>query len=167
MTIADIIVTIDATPPVSITFDGGTQPTIVVEEQPAVVVALPGTQGLPGPIGPAGGQLNAEAGGTLNGHRAVAVASDGRLQHASADNPDHALAVLGIIEQAVVIGETVPVRSNDVIEFSGWAWAPGPVLLGLDGQLTQTLPPSAVFEQTIGRGNGTRLLVDLQPPIDL
>jgi len=123
-----------------------------------------GHQGIPGE---AGGQLTAVAGATLNGHKAVAYGADGRLVHASADNADHLLALAGILEVSAAAGEPVPVRDSGLVEFSGWAWAPGPVLVGLNGQLVQAIPVGAVYVQAIGRGEGTRLFIDVQSPYSL
>lgn len=170
MTVDTITLSLAETPPIVIVFEGGAAPTLVVEEQQAFVVALPGVQGPPGaqgPIGPSGGELTAVAGAALNGHRAVAYAPDGRLVLASCDNPDHLLAVAGLIEVSAAEGETVPLRISGAVTLSGWAWSAGPVLLGLNGQLVQDVPAGAVFVQALGRGDGTRLFVDLQPPYSL
>ena len=51
---------------------------------------------------------------------------------------------------------------------AGWAGVPGPVFLGLAGQLTQSLPPGALFSQVIGQAvSPTRVLIDVQPFIHL
>ncbi len=103
----------------------------------------------------------------MNGHRAVAWAASGTLVQASCDNIDHILAVSGVTEVSAATGEEFQFRSSGTIEFSGWNWLPGPVLVGLNGQLVQTLPPGAVFVQAVGRGDGQRLFLSIQPPTEL
>lgn len=122
----------------------------------------PGVQGQPGSAVQSG-----SAGASLNGHRALAWASAGTLVHASCDNIDHILAVSGVTEVSAVPGEEFQFRSSGTIEFSGWNWQPGPVLVGLNGQLVQVVPPGAVFVQAVGRGDGQRLFLSIQPPTEL
>lgn len=138
---------------------------ITIIPPPPIDLVLGAQQGHQGPPGPAGADLTAIAAAVLNGHKAVAYQADGRIVHASCDNLGHMLTVVGVITAAAGPDEQVAVKASDVIEFTGWAWVPGPVLLGIDGALTQTLPPGALFAQTVGRGAGTRLFVSLQPPI--
>lgn len=140
---------------------------ITLEPPPDLVLQLGAQQGHQGIPGPAGGQLNVDAGAALNGHRVVAFGGDGRLIHASADNLAHVFAIAGLIEQAAAEGDPLPVRTHGSIEFSGWAWAPGPVFLGLDGQPVQSLPPQALVSLPIGRGDGAHLFINLQPPVVL
>lgn len=163
MTVADITISLDQTAPIVIEFDGGMQPTIVVEEQPAILINIPGTQGLSGPPGDGGVELPAAA--SLSAYSAVAVASAGELVHASCDNLAHALAVAGLITAACPLGDMAVVSVHETIDNPSWSWVSGPVMLGLDGQLTQVLPVGATFAQTIGRGEGTRLVLNLQPPL--
>jgi hypothetical protein len=119
-----------------------------------------------GPAGPPGGQITATAGATLNGHRAVAYGSDGRLVHADAGELDHVFAFAGVITEAAVEGESLAVHGpGEAIEFSGWSWSAGPVWYGVTGQLTQTQP--AGYPRVIGRGDGSRLFLDFQPPVEV
>lgn len=114
-----------------------------------------GEQGLPG------GDLSGVAAATLNGHRAVAW-SAGLLVHADPSTP---VALAGVIESAATIGETVSVRAAGVVTYSGWSWSTGPVWYGADGALTQTQP--AGYPRVLGRGDGTRLYLDIQPPVQV
>jgi len=54
---------------------------------------------------------------------------------------------------------------GEAIEFSGWSWSAGPVWYGTAGQLTQTQP--AGYPRVIGRGDGARLFLDFQPPVEV
>jgi hypothetical protein len=137
---------------------------VSIDAAPEVSLTLGAQQGHQGIPGPAGGQLNAAAGATLNGHRVLAWDATGRLIHASADNLDHLLAIAGLTEASAVEGDQIPIKASGPIEFSGWSWSRGPVLLGLNGQLVQSIVPGALFVQPIGLGDGTRLFIDIQTP---
>lgn len=134
-------------------------------DQPAqAATTLSVGQGPAGPPGPPGATLRGTAAVVLNGHRAVSW-SAGLLVHADPSSPDLSHSCAGIIEQSAQVGETVPVRADGVVTFSGWAWAPGPVWFGADGVLTQIQP--AGRSRVIGFGVGSKLNVCLQPPIDI
>lgn len=125
----------------------------------AVITIDPGAgQGLPGPPGEG---VFGVAATTLNGHRAVAW-QNGELVHA---DPSAPVAIAGVIESAAAIGDTVPVRSSGVVTHSGWSWSSGPVWYGADGALTQAQP--AGYPRVIGRGEGARLYLDIQPPVQV
>ena len=126
-----------------------------------ITIDLGADQGLPGPPGPAGVDLSGVAAATLNGHRAVAW-SAGLLVHADPSTP---VALAGVIESAATIGETVSVRASGVVTHSGWSWSAGPVWYGASGALTQTQPVG--YPRVIGRGDGTRLYLDIQPPVQV
>lgn len=140
---------------------------ITLEPPPDFVLQLGAQQGHQGIPGPAGGQINGTAGATLNGHRVLAWDSTGRLVHASADNLDHLLAIAGLTESSAVESEQIPLKTSGPIEFSGWSWSRGPVLLGLNGQLVQSIVPGALFVQPVGLGDGTRLFIDIKTPYAL
>ena len=53
--------------------------------------------------------------------------------------------MLGVVDRAYAPGESAEVKTAFPLAHAGWAWAPGPVFLGLAGQLTQVLPPGALF----------------------
>ncbi len=108
-----------------------------------------------------GGGLTGLAGETINGHRVVAWAADGTLVHAQ---PANIFAIAGLTTAAASIGGVVTAANDGAVTFSGWAWTAGPVFLGADGTLTQTLPASG-YAVVIGRGDGTRLFINLQPPV--
>lgn len=137
----------------------------VVQPAQEVQVSTAGAQGPAGPPGPAGGAIVAPAGTLIHGHTALAVAQDGTLVPASADVLEHATTCVGVTEQAAVAGDIITAYSADSIEYPGWAWADGPVLLGLNGALTQTLPSGAKFALRIGWGSGTHLAVRVGGPI--
>lgn len=137
---------------------------MVVTVSPENVTKVASGQGPSGPAGPPGSDLTGIAGVTLNGHRAVAWESS-QLVHANCSDPAHLFSIAGVIEFATVAGESVPVKSSGVVEYSGWSWVSGPVWYGVDGELTQTQPDG--YPRVIGRGDGQRLFIDIQPPVQV
>ena len=125
-------------------------PNVVVTLGPYIEVVTTGGGG------PAG-----VASSTINGHRFVAWQSDGTLAHAQ---PGDLFAIAGLTTSAATVGQPVAALSEGAVAFSGWSWAPGPVFLGVDGTLTQTLPASG-WVVVVGRGDGTRLFITIQPPV--
>lgn len=108
-----------------------------------------------------GSGLSGIAGATINGHRVVAWQADGTLAHAQ---PSNLFAIAGLTTSAASTGALVVPLSEGAVTFSGWSWTAGPVFLGADGTLTQTLP-STGWAVVIGRGDGTRLFINVQPPV--
>lgn len=136
-------------------------PVLEVGQGQVLTLTLAGEQGLPGP---AGTDLTGVAASTLNGHRAVAW-QGGLLVHADSSNIAHLFALAGVIEAAAAAGDTVPIKAAGVVTYSGWSWSAGPVWYGTDGSLTQTQP--AGYPRVIGRGDGQRLFIDIQPPVQV
>lgn len=147
--------------------------TVVVQREAApksVVVTrgVPGRQGPRGPAGPAGGAVLVRTGMPLSGHSLVAQDAAGALVYADCTAALEAGAALGIVTDAYLAGEDAVVQTGFDVEHAGWAWAPGPVLLGAAGRPVQSLPPGAVFSQVIGWAvSPTRLRIDVQPPFIL
>lgn len=80
----------------------------------------------------------------------------------------HMGAVVGIVDQAWSPGDDAEVQNAFVLSHAGWAWTPGPVFVGADGRLVQTLPLDAIFSQVVGHAvSATNVLIDLQPPVSL
>ncbi|MEQ6307453.1 hypothetical protein ABN448_09585 [Delftia acidovorans] len=140
-----------------------------VEEIAILAVAEQGPPGRQGPPGPAGGATTVKVGPLpISGHSVVACDSAGELVAADATNPAHRGAVLGVVADAYSPGDDAVVQTGYVLEHAGWTWAPGPVLVGLSGQLAQTPPAGALFAQVIGQAlSSTRVLIDINPPITL
>jgi len=126
----------------------------------------PGIQGPPGPSAGAGAEYTAAV--ALGGHRVAALDAAGQAVYASALQAGDRLRVAGITLGAAGAGDLVTVQSAGLVVHAGWSFTPGPVYLGEDGQLVQALPPGAVFSQVLGLAvAATRLLVAIQPPIDI
>ncbi|WP_212646591.1 hypothetical protein [Delftia sp. PE138] len=156
---------------VVVTRESGKTHVVQQPAPPAVVVTrgIPGPEGKRGPVGPAGDTITVKVGPqAISGHSVVACNAQGELIAADATNPAHRGAVLGVVADAYSPGDDAVVQTGFVLEHSGWAWAPGPVLVGLSGQLAQAPPAGALFSQVIGQAlSATRVLIDINPPITL
>lgn len=143
---------------------------IVATVTPATAysVSLEVGQGPAGPSGTGGsGQTLFEAAAAIQAGRAVAMQPDGRVVHASADNLAHGYTVVGISPVAVAQGNQVVPASVGSVQNASWNWTAGNVLLGLDGQLVQTVPVGALYALVIGRGSGDRIAVRPSVPVFL
>lgn len=140
-----------------------------VEETEIVELGQQGPPGRQGPPGPAGDAITVKVGPSpISGHSVVACNALGELIAADATNPAHRGAVLGVVADAYSPGDDAVVQTGFVLEHSGWTWVPGPVLVGLAGQLAQAPPTGALFSQVIGQAlSTTRVLIDINPPITL
>ena len=148
------------------------QDSVLVEQVQETEIVEMGQQGPPGrqgPPGPAGDAITVKVGPLpISGHSVVACNAQGELIAADATNPAHRGAVLGVVADAYSPGDDAVVQTGFVLEHSGWTWAPGPVLVGLAGQLAQAPPTGALFSQVIGPAlSTTRVLIDINPPITL
>lgn len=140
-----------------------------VEEIEILAVAEQGPPGRQGQPGPPGGATTVKVGPLpISGHSVVACDSAGELVAADATNPAHRGAVLGVVADAYSPGDDAVVQTGYVLEHAGWTWTPGPVVVGLAGQLAQAPPAGALFAQVIGQAlSSTRVLIDINPPITL
>lgn len=135
---------------------------VVVQE-----ILSEGVQGPPGPPGPSGGStLQRTAGATLSA-LVAAYELNGEVYALDKDDDDHIDLLLGLTVTAASVGASINVQRTGPVDNSGWAWTPGRVYLGAAGALTQT-PASSGNDVLIGRAvSATRLLLDIQDPIDL
>lgn len=130
-------------------------------------IASQGPRGIPGEPGPAGGStLQRDAGTTLSALVAV-YEEDGEVFALDKDDDTHIDQLLGLTVTAASVGASINVQRSGAVDNSGWAWTPGRVYLGAGGALTQ-VPATDGFDVLIGRAvSATRLLLDLQDPIEL
>lgn len=129
-----------------------------------VMIGPRGPQGVPGPTG--GATLVPVGPWPLSGHSAVALDGAGQLVPADCTLPDHLGAVLGVVANAYLPGDSAEVKTEFPLEHEGWTWTVGPVYVGAAGQLTQILPPGALYCQVIGYAlSATRVLINPQPAI--
>lgn len=134
-----------------------------------VAVAEQGPRGIQGPPGPAGGATTLTVGAQpLSGHSAVAADAAGLLVKADCTVAAQRGAVVGLLANAYAPGDQAVVQTGFTLEHAGWTWTPGPVFVGVAGQLTQSVPAGAVFSQVVAHALApTIVLVEIQPPINI
>lgn len=136
-----------------------------VEASNVVVTAGIGPRG---PAGPPSEGLVYYAGTNLSGHKIFTINQDGLVIEASADNPLHQYTI-GITTAAALEGYELQYINKGLLEHLGWILTPGlPVFLGLSGEVTQDIPPTAVFSKVIGLAlTTTKINVEFQQAIFL
>ena len=85
----------------------------------------------------------ATAGEAVSGNRAARFEA-GSVYHADQSLASATLTV-GVTTGAAALGAGVTVQTEGVMVEPSWAWATGPVWLGLTGLLTQTIPTTGVL----------------------
>lgn len=144
----------------------------VTEIKQEVVVVTEGVQGPPGPPGipgPAGGQvLQRKAGMDLSALLVVYEDLFGSVWPADHDVESDVLALLGVTVSAAEGGQPINVQRMGHIDDDAWQLQPGKrVFLGKQGRLTQE-PPQGGYDVLIGMAiTSTRLLLNIQDPIEL
>lgn len=140
-----------------------------VTHEPAaeVQLVLAGDQGPPGPPGPAGGAaVQRLAGSALSALRAV-YELDGYVYPLDYRDSAHIDLLLGVTLTAASAGAAVTVQRTGDLSDTGWAWQPGRIYLGQAGLLTQH-PAETGYSLLIGSAvSATRILLNLQDPIEL
>lgn len=120
-----------------------------------------GIQGLPGPV--TAQYVCAQA---ISGHTAITLDANGKCIPASCAEASHSF-VAGITTGAAVQDAQTTALTGGTLEHLGWSFTAGsPVFLGLDGAITQTVLPQAVFAKVLGTAvSPTRIAIDFQPAI--
>lgn len=128
------------------------------------VIYLPGEEGPQGP--PGGASVTLVAGEALSGHRMVTKAPDDTAVYA--DNLTVGAEPLWLTLGAALSGADVDAQSSGVVDEPSWTWTPGPLYLGSNGLLTQTLPGAPAFLCQVGYATSpTSIVLDRQPSIQL
>lgn len=136
---------------------GNIATTLVVGQGPA---------GPPGVPGVGGSALQLVATVPLSSYMAIAVDANGQAIYANPLVAAHGILQLGIGLNSAAAGDLITIARNELVTHLGWTFTPGPVFLGLTGQLVQVIPPSAIFVKVIGWAiSQTQILVNPQPPI--
>lgn len=155
-TITDSVVSVESIE--TVTSEVVESETIAVE---IIEVAQQGPRGIQGIPGPAGGSvIQVVAGETLSGHRAIRL-SNGLAYYCDAANLAHAGTGIGVSTGAALIGETVNVQTLGTLSEPSWTWNDGPIYVGTNGQLTQSI--TGLFMQQIGVAtNATAMNINAQ-----
>lgn len=132
---------------------------IAANDPPQPLAAVVGPPGPVGPVGPVGGMATRIAGEAIGGHRAVTIGADGKAYLASPVEPQ-AQAVFGVTTGAAAAGASVIIQCAGVLGEASWTWMPGPVWLGSDGALTQTVPSIGAAVHIGTAGGPTSINID-------
>ena len=121
-----------------------------------------------GPQGPAGTNANttitAVAGEDLSGHRAVVLVSN-IAYYADSTDVSHALKVSGITTGAALTSATATIQVNGELTEPSWSWSDGPIFIGINGQLTQTVPSSGFILEVAKAITSTKILINIKRPL--
>lgn len=148
------------------------QDNTLLETEQELVLLTECQQGPPGPPGipgPAGGQVLQRLAG-MDTSALLVVYEDlfGSVWPADPDAESDVLALLGVTVSAATSGQPINVQRMGFIDDAAWQLQPGKrVFLGGQGRLTQE-PPQAGYDVLIGMAiTSTRLLLNIQDPIEL
>ncbi|WP_218243261.1 hypothetical protein [Comamonas fluminis] len=148
------------------------QDNTLLETQQELVLLTDAQQGPPGPPGipgPAGGQvLQRMAGIAISALVAVFEDLSGAVWPADPNVEGDVLALLGVTVSAASAGHPINVQRMGHIDDSSWQWQPkGRIFLDQEGRLTQRVPESG-YDVLIGVAlSATRILLNIQDPIEL
>lgn len=82
----------------------------------------------------------------LSGHSLVVPNDTGLVGYGDPTNINHSNRPVWLTTDAWVSGVIATLRVGGIVTEPSWNWTPGlPIWFGLNGQLTQTIPPEAVF----------------------
>ncbi|CAM4266355.1 hypothetical protein COAQ111491_14045 [Comamonas aquatilis] len=145
------------------------QDNTLLESEQELVLLTEAKQGPPGIPGPAGGQvLQRMAGMDISALLVVYEDLNGAVWPADPDVERDVLALLGVTVSAAVGGQPINVQRLGHIDDAAWQLQLGKrVFLARQGRLTQQ-PPEAGYDVLIGVAlSATRLLLNIQDPIEL
>ena len=109
------------------------------------------------------------AGSTIGSHKIVKLGSDGLLYYASCDNLSDVDKIVGLSLNSANYGEAVKVLVFGRISDTSFNFdTEKPIFLGINGQIVQETPQSALFIQRIGKVlRSEEIIIDLDEPIIL
>ncbi len=115
-----------------------------------------------------GGTPTVIAGENISGHTAYVISTGGKAYIADPANPTHQF-VQGITISAATADNPVQIQRDGILTHNGWFFNAGEVVfLGLNGQITQTLPITAIFQKVLGVAiTPTAVSLNIQPAIFL
>lgn len=135
------------TTPISIDIEVTTAEVDVDTSPDVLLVAVPGPPGPPG-VGAESLSTTATTAAVLSGHRVVTM-STGGLEYASAANIAHATGPLWLTTGAWGSGVEATVITRGIVTEPSWSWTPGPLWLGTNGALSQSIPAGAAFVRQV------------------
>lgn len=102
----------------------------------------------------------------IGGHRVVRATSTG-CNYADSSDKTHIGKIIGITLAAYSQGADVEIHTHGEWPELSWNWALGPIYLGTNGLLTQTIPTSGFVQQVATAIAPTRIFIEIQPPIEV
>lgn len=127
-------------------------------------VQVQGAAGIRGPKGEATSTQTHQAGTDLSGHRAVRV-SGGLAYVADAGSKSHAGRCIGITTGAVTQGSVATIQTVGIMTEPSWSWAEGPIFVGAEGVLTQSVTGLKFIQQVGVSTSPTQIDINPQLPI--
>lgn len=106
------------------------------------------------------------AGEAISAKRAIKVFNGSAYLADASISGDEDL-VVGITLGAANAGSNVTYQFGSTIQDNSWTWVEGPVYLGTNGQLTQSLSGLAFMQQIGVALSATELLIDIEQAIIL
>ena len=117
---------------------------ITVTEAPLSVIVKDGVTVLPAPQPDVyAHRFTLPAGEILSGHRAV-ISDNGLAFYADNQTLAHAGQLAGLTMGAALEGDSVTIQALGLITEQSWQWIPGPLWLGSNGVITQTIPATGM-----------------------
>lgn len=123
-------------------------------------------QGLPGVDGE-DFNLTGFAPQAISGQRVVILDENNQIFYADCSDLSRAYQIVGLTQAAIGEGESGRIITFGEFSENGWNWIPNqPLFLGENGFITQTVLPTAIFIQRIGKSlSPTKIFINLEPPI--
>lgn len=141
-----------------------TDTTVITAAAPITTLGVPGPQGPKGDIGDAIVTQTAEAGANLSALRAIRVAN-GLAYVCDGTDSSHAGRCIGINTGAALLGDDVTIQTAGLLTEPTWTLADGPVFVGANGTLTQSLVGLAFVHQIGIATSPTSIDINPQLPI--
>lgn len=133
-----------------------------INTQAAALITVTGLAGI---RGPAGGQfIYIPSASSLSGHRAVKII-DGVAHYCDGSNGADTGLAIGITCCANDTNDRSRIQLFGEHNESSWAWADGPVYVGVAGLLTQSLDNLEFIQQIGIATSSTQIIINPQPAI--
>ncbi len=99
--------------------------------------------------------------------RVVRGNGSGGVMYADASDYNECKGAFGISVTAATTGNNVKVRHSGKAHDALWSWSPGPIFLGANGVLQQTVTPGHNFLQVAVAIDETTINVEIQQPVEV
>lgn len=125
-----------------------------------------GVQGIPGDT--SGSSITLVAGIPISGHKVVITGLNNKIEYADNTIISTSYLVLGISQNAAIIGDPVSVKYTGEIIEPSWNWIPNlPIYCGTNGNLTQMIPTVGFILLMGIATTSNSMIVSIKQPIIL